>query len=307
MTILNTFIYSFFLYFTIVTILTSGLLGYRIKNHTNRILSINYIDYYIFFIGFILYLLLLFIFPYFYEFITVYAADNSEKSTVILENTTVNFYGLKAFAESIGNATAFNSGILAAAKLLKSSSFPPVYKAAFVGASGVGSLLIFNQTKRMMPTDNTSTIVDVNTEVQKINNTMHANAKFKLNADSNQFEANSPLEGEDLMQISNLIDILDNALIINLLIMIIILMTIGFFFFNSISRSNLLNNLERNKLPLVSLGINKRILSLLTYLINLWGKTSTVWGFIGFFIIFIFTSFNTFTLFYLSQQFHQIF
>jgi hypothetical protein len=176
---------------------------------------------------------------------------------------------LKHLQKVLGNATAFNSGILSAAKLLKSSSLSPIYKAAFVGASGVGSLLIFNKTKRIMPTDNTPIIVDVDTEVQKINTNMQANPK--LNADSNQFESNCPLESEYLMQISNLILILDNALIINLLIMIIILNIIGFLFnlIRRIRRTNILNSLERNKLPLVNLGTSKKILSLLTYLINL--------------------------------------
>lgn len=42
-------------------------------------------------------------------------------------------------------------------------------------------------------------------------------------------------------QINTLIDILDNALLLNTIIMLLIFMTFGFFLFESISRSNLLN------------------------------------------------------------------
>lgn len=301
------FLFSFLSSFSILSVIMSGFFGETLKIYTSKILSNNKFEYYLILITCLEIIFIICFILYFYN--TVVFLDD-EKITLNADNTVFNFYGLTSFGKTLGNTAAFNGGLLAAAKIIKNGSYPLGFKDLFVGIGGVSSLLV-RLRRRNINTfydgKTSTTNVDLRAEIKiySKNDTVstNLNGKFVETKDDIKFEANSPLEDGDLFNnyVSNLLEILQNSFLISVLISVLLLLIFAFLFIKFIADKDYKFNWIKN------LYLGDKIHYLVVKILALWGRTSILWVFLGLLFIIIINLFNSFFLFYLLNEFNNIF
>lgn len=118
-----------------------------------------------------------------------------------------------------------------------------------------------------------------------------------------KWEVNSLSDNSDLFNnyISNLLEILQNSFLLSILISILLLLILAFLFFKFIANKDYKFNWIKK------LYFGDKIHYFIMKILALWGKTSLLWVFLGLIFIIIVNLFNSFFLFYLLNEFKNIF
>ena len=213
-----------------------------------------------------------------------------------LEAKNIKISNLDIAAEKVGEAGLYGTAMLAASRLLKSSSLPIGGKVVASIATGVGALASYKMIQGVsssnrpraiivMEVDSVKTQVGVSTNKPPIEN----NYPAKSMVDS--LDKASSGDKEYYIMSSQDFDVLNWDLILHLAILVLIINVIIFLVMKILSE----NNIKLEVVKKVPFGFY--IYFVLNKLKILWSKVTNVWIFLGLFLILIFTSISAWSIY----------